>query len=290
MLARQRDGQRIARRFQSLRALRAQQDDGPRRMLQQEGQRHITALRIIEGRQTVQRVVQFGQAAGVIRLRRVSLAQPAPGQRRPDNRRCPGFLAPVQRAIFQRLQVQRGEFRLGADNMRAEMRLQRAGLRHGEVGNAGKADLSVCDQGVQRAGNFFPRGQQVRAVDLVQINLLNPQPRQRGFAGLNQIGPAGIVGHRRNDPALAGQHHPGAPRRICRKHLAQQCLCRAEPGSAKTVNVGRINQCHAQVERGLDQRLGMRQVMSQKTPAPKAQAAGFKSARSDLRLPHAFTP
>ena len=42
---------------------------GTGRMLQQEGQRDVAALRIIQGGQPVQRLVQFGKAAGVIRLR-----------------------------------------------------------------------------------------------------------------------------------------------------------------------------------------------------------------------------
>ncbi len=182
--------------------------------------------------------------------------------------------------------MQGGKFRLRADKLRPQMRLQCAGLRHGEIGDSCCPDLAVCQKHFQRIGNFLPRGQQVRPVNLVKVDLLNAKPRKRRFAGLDQVFTTRIVGRGGNNPALGRQYHSRAPRRISLQHLAQQDLGRAKSIPAKSVDVSRVDKSHAQIERGLHKILRMGQFMSQKAPATEAQGTRAQSARSDPYLTH----
>ena len=125
-------------------------------------------------------------------------------------------------------------------------------------------------------------------MNLVEVDLLHAETRKRRFAGLDEIGAAGIVRRRRNDPALGGQHHPAPAGRIGLQDLAEQGFSRAEPCPAKAVDVGGIDQGHAEIQRGLDQRLGLSQIMSQEAPASKAQRPNATAAGSDLYLTHHF--
>ena len=146
--------------------------------------------------------------------------------------------------------------------------------------------VAVGQKRFQRIGNFLPRGQQVRPVNLVKVDLLNAKPRKRRFAGLDQVFTTRIVGRGGNNSALGRQYHSRAPRRIGFQHLAQQDLGRAKSIPAKSVDVSRVDKSHAQIERGLNKILRMGQFMSQKAPATEAQSTRAQSARSDPYLTH----
>jgi hypothetical protein len=122
-------------------------------------------------------------------------------------------------------------------------------------------------------------GEKIGAVDLVEVDLLHPQTRQRGVQRLFEVGWTGVVRHASHDPALGRQDHPLAQARRLGQHPAKQGLGRAESALAgQAVDVGRIEQGDARFERRLD--LGARRddVVAGEAPHAPRQRRNLDAA------------
>ena len=112
----------------------------------------------------------------------------------------------VEDSIKQRAQMQCRKLRLLTDNRVFEVTHQRAGLVDVVVGYADMEDLAAADQVFQRARRLLGMSQQIRAMHLIEIELLHLQSPQGVLAGRFEV--RRVVGQTGNDAALGRQHHP----------------------------------------------------------------------------------
>ena len=128
------------------------------------------------------------------------------------------------------------------------------GLRLRKVGHTKGAHFARSHRCIERARDLLRVGQNIRAVDLPQVNRIRLEPPQRSINCFVQIVRALVIGQRRLDPALGRQHHSRTQARLGRQHFAQQSLGIAEPAAAiEAVNVRRIEQGDPGIERSMDQ-------------------------------------
>ena len=115
-------------------------------------------------------------------------------------------------------------------------------------------DLARGHGVVQHARHFQRMGEDVGPVDLPQIDHIGAQAAQRGIDRRVQVGRALVIGQRRQDSALGGEHHPRAQAGFGRKHFAQQRFGIAETaGPVEAIDIRRVQQGDAGIERGMDQ-------------------------------------
>ena len=148
------------------------------------------------------------------------------------------------------------------------MGLECSGLGHGVIRHPDFADLALLAEAGQRGSHIGGVGVQVGTVDLVQVDHVDPEAPERIVARRAQPFVGAVVGNRRTDAALRGQDQPIAQAGSSGEHPTEQCLDLAEPGAApvQAVDVGRVDQVHAGIERGLDQLLGGGQVAGRVPP------------------------
>ena len=103
--------------------------------------------------------------------------------------------------------MKRRKFGLRADDRLAEESLQRVELVHAVVRHADAADLARLDHPGQRLGHLVRMRQEVAAVDLVQVDLLDADPRQRRVERIGEIRRARIIRDAGTDARLGRDHH-----------------------------------------------------------------------------------
>ena len=118
-------------------------------------------------------------------------------------------------------------------------------------------------------------GKHIRPVDLVKVNMLGLQPRQRSINGAGQIIGTGMIGQANNNTALAGQHYFIAQARIGSQHFAEQGFAFTEslPAPIKAVNISIVDKRHAKLKRRFNACRGIRHIITDQPPAAKAQCA-----------------
>ena len=100
--------------------------------------------------------------------------------------------------------------------------LPRRPVRHADV-----ADVPVLHEDVEGADSLLDRCRRVEAVDLIQVYVVELQPAQAGFAGLDQMQArvaAGIGAGAGGGIALGGDHHAAARNLQVAQRLAGDLL------------------------------------------------------------------
>ena len=129
---------------------------------------------------------------------------------------------------------------------------------------------------LQRAGHFLRVGQDVRAVNLPEVDAIDAEPRERCVDGEVQIIGAAVIGRADDDPALGRQHDLVAQAFVRSEYAAKQRFGRTEGFAiVRAVNVGGVEQGDPGVERCIDQRAGGSKVIALEAPhAPGETADG----------------
>ena len=147
------------------------------------------------------------------------------------------------------------------------MGLQGADLGACVIGEADFADLAFRAQGGERFGHLGRMAQHVWPVDLVEVDHVDLQAAEGRFARLAQIGFAAVIGGAGDDAAFAGDHHAVAQGGACGQHLAEQLLGGAEMHvGIKAVDVRRVEQGHARIQRNLDLARGIGHIGARIAP------------------------
>ena len=95
---------------------------------------------------------------------------------------------------------------------------------------------------------------------------------------------AGVVGHRWRDAALGGQHNSVAQPRPGGEYSAEEFLAGPEPAASpvEAVDVGVVDQVHAQVDGRLDQAGGCVEVIGCVAPQAEGQRSDRRQAASKV--------
>ena len=193
-------------------------------------------------------------------------------QRRPGQRGQPMLHRDGEQPILDGVDDQRRDFRLdgGQRHSRAlHQPHERAGLRGMEIGDAEGADLARAVRRLGKAHQLGGMRQHIGPVDLVEVDMIDPQPRQRRVERGGQIVEARIIGQRRQDPALGRQHDAAADRRVGAQHLAQQALGVPEPARpVEAVDVGGIEQGDTGIQHRPYERVRRARVAGETPHAP----------------------
>jgi len=198
-----------------------------------------------------------GQRAPGLQLDAALLAmlhRAGPGQRA----RAGAGLAVVEAGgRVQRLQVTQAQLQL-VDHQRLRQRVAQPGHLAGiHVGHAEVGDLARIAQQPEGLGDLVGLHQRIGAMQQQDVQALGPQPFQAGLDRLDdvaagQVVALGAVGIGETDAALALQHDALAQRGLTLEQRAEDRF-----GLAEGVDVGVIEQGDADVQRGLDARLGV---------------------------------
>ena len=127
----------------------------------------------------------------------------------------------IQRAIGEGIQFCEADFDLVRHQRQRTRRLQSGDETRPKVAHAKETHLAGIEQLNERASNFMWVGQEIRAMQQVEINHLDAQPLQRLLAGIHDMLRREVVSSRRigirrtsgAHAALAGDEqtlaHPG---------------------------------------------------------------------------------
>jgi len=141
------------------------------------------------------------------------------------------------------------------------------------VGHPDGAHLALGDQRAEGVGERRRMGEQVGPVDLVEVDHVDPEAPQRGLARSPQRRGRGVVGHRRHDPTLGGQHDAVSQAGAGGEDPAEERLVGPESGAApvEAVDVGVIDEVHPQADRGLEEIRGRTGVGADEPPAAERE-------------------
>ena len=128
-------------------------------------------------------------------------------------------------------------------------------LVDGEVRDAHPSDFSGPLEGVENIRELAGVREQVRAMDLPQVDALNTESGEGSIDRLLEVGRAGVIGERRADSTLGREDHALAQGRGRLQHLTEIGFALAERGAPviEAVDVRGINQVHSSIERSFDQ-------------------------------------
>ena len=186
----------------------------------------------------------------------------------PGERHRAGAHAVVERAVAHRVEMERREFGLVRCDRKRQVSGERLDLCRRVVRHADLADLALVAQRDEGGRDVGWVGEQVRAVDLVEVDHLDAHPLQRCLARRAEVLGRRVVGDRRHDAALGGQHHPIPQVRRDRQDSPEILLDAAEARAApvEAVDVGVVDQVHSGIECRLEQRLCRRDVRVRVAP------------------------
>ena len=168
---------------------------------------------------------------------------------------------------------------------------QRIFLRLCVIGYADHADFTGGDQPIKGGGGFCRMGKHVGSVDLVKVNMLGLQTRQRGINGAVQIIGSGMIGQAGYNAALAGQHHFVTQMRIGGQHFAEQCLAFAKclPAPVKAVNIGIVDKRQPRLKCRFNARCGVCNIVTDQPPTAESQRPNrFAANHAGLSLHQIF--
>ena len=198
----------------------------------------------------------------------------APAERTPRERDHPVTHAAIEGAVAQRTEEGRRVLGLAGGERHLQVSDERVVLIGGVVGDADGPDLAFGHQRSERVGHLHRVGEHVGPMDLVEVDHVDAEATEAGIDGRAQIGIARVVGNGGHDPALGGEHHAVTQLGGGSEHTTQHFLVAPESRApvVEAVDIGGVDEVHAEVERGLDE--GLRLALVGGGEAPAAEAEG----------------
>ena len=145
----------------------------------------------------------------------------------------------IQGSIEQRIDMRRRKLHLVGADRRFKITGKRFELGRREVRDADGADLPRRNQAIQCRRQFRRMGQEIRAVDIKQVDPFDAQSGEAALASRSQVGAGGVIRSAPLDADFGGDDGAFQQLRSAGVHSAQQTFASSEAAMA-AIDVGRI--------------------------------------------------